>query len=252
MKLFKPICKLLIICFFISCDPPSEPVFNNPYDAEGESFVCDGPLVDIDGNDYDIVMIGNQCWMAENLKTGRYRNGVIIENIEDAGNWINGTDGAWVHYENNSSNEPVYGKLYNWHSVNSNHGLCPQGWAVPTDEDWKELEAYLGMRQSEINESGTRGWSEAIGGKLKGVGTEYWLEPNREATNTSGFSAGGGGFRNPDGSFEDIGRTGRWWAATESSATNAIKRDLYYRNGSVFRGTNNKFYGFSVRCIWKE
>lgn len=108
---------------------------------------CSSPgnkVTDVDGNIYLTVVIGDQEWMMENLKTTHYNDGTPITNMVDATGWRNIDEPAYVWYENNSSYEESYGALYNWHAVGDPKGLCPDGWRVATDEDWKELELLLG------------------------------------------------------------------------------------------------------------
>ena len=99
----------------------------------------DGTYTDIDGNVYKSVKIGEQEWMAENLKVTRYRNGDAIPNEIDDSEWGSLTTGAFGTYENDESNASVYGYLYNWYAVNNSRGIASEGWHVPTDEDWKEI-----------------------------------------------------------------------------------------------------------------
>lgn len=132
-------------------------------------------VTDIDGNVYKTVTIGNQAWMAENLKVMRYRNGDAIPNVTGGTDWSNLSTGAYCSYDNDDNNIDTYGLLYNWYAVDDSRNLAPEGWHVPTDEEWKELEMYLGMSQSEADDTGYRGTDE--GGKLKEVGTTHWQSP---------------------------------------------------------------------------
>ncbi len=194
-------------------------------------------MTDQQGNVYKTIVIGTQEWMAENLKSTIYRNGDPIANITNATQWTGLTTGAWCHYNNSSSNECPYGKLYNWYAVVDPRNVCPTGWHVPTDAEWITLANFLG--------------GEAVaGGKMKSTGTQYWLSPNTSATNESGFSGlPGGGRYNDSGNFYTVGTNGSWWSSTESSTTNAWYRYLGYTNGTAYRSTNSKQSGFSVRCL---
>ncbi|MCK4448089.1 MAG: fibrobacter succinogenes major paralogous domain-containing protein, partial [Candidatus Marinimicrobia bacterium] len=131
-----------------------------------------GTVTDIDGNTYQTVKIGDQWWMAENLKVTHYRNGDPIPNVTDNTDWSNLTTGAYCNYDNNASYVTTYGRLYNWYTVNDSRYIAPSGWHVPTDEELKELEMYLGMSQSQADYTGYRGTDE--GGKLKETGTTHW------------------------------------------------------------------------------
>ena len=203
---------------------------------------------DIDGNTYQIVKIGDQVWMAENLKVTRYRNGESIPNVTDNSQWTNLSTGARCAYNNDNNNVATYGLLYNWHAVNDARGLAPSGWRVPTDEEWKELEMYLGMSRSDADATGWRG--SPVGGKLKEADTAHWNSPNEGATNESGFTALPGGYRlSINGTFHDIGGRGYCWSSTEDSSASAWVRLLDYYNSGVYRDGYYKHGGYSVRCV---
>ena len=195
---------------------------------------------DIDGNSYKTVQIGTQVWMAENLKTSKYSDGTTISNITDDTQWQNNTTGAWAYYNNDAANNAKYGKLYNWYAVsktsNGNKNMCPTGWHIPTDAEWKVLTDYLGG-------------NSVAGGKLKEVGTISWNSPNTSATNTSLFTGLPGGYRSYVGNYGDIGGLGNWWSSTEYYTNYAWYRDLGSRSGGAGRYGNGMKYGFSVRCL---
>ncbi len=212
-----------------------------------------GTMTDIDGNVYQTVRIGNQWWLAENLKVIHYRNGDPIPNVTDGTEWGHLTTGAYCYYENDSSNAQNYGTLYNWYAVNDERNIAPEGWHVPTDDEWKELEMYLGMSQNEANYTGWgRGSDE--GSKLKETGTiedgtGYWYGPNTDATNESGFSARAGGSRNStSGDFNMIGKWTQYWTATEYN-NYAWFRDLDYGNEKINRNHWYKIDGYSIRLV---
>jgi uncharacterized protein (TIGR02145 family) len=125
--------------------------------------------------------------------------------------------------------------LYNWYATNTGN-LCPTGWHVPTDEEWSTLTTFLG------GEGGA-------GGKLKETGTIHWKSPNEGATNSSGFSALPGGFRDDTGEFGGMAEKGFFWSSTETSATYARFRSMYYASGNVSRGNLSRIFGYSVRCL---
>lgn len=202
-----------------------------------QSFTSNGIAVqDIDGNYYNTVIIGPQTWMKENLKSTRYNDGSSIPNITDNTSWENLSYGAYCWYDNDqSSYKSTYGALYNWYAVNTGK-LCPTGWHVPNENEWSALINYLG---------GTG----IAGGKLKETGTIHWNPPNTGATNESGFSARGSGYRSYGGAFTAIGQTGAWWSATENDASSAGTRGLRSDSQSVDAYINGKIHGFSVRCI---
>ncbi len=184
--------------------------------------------------------------MAENLKTGQYRNGNAIPTNLDNTAWQYTTSGAYAIYDNDPANDATYGKLYNWYAVDDSRGLCPTGWHVPSDDEWKEMEMHLGMSLTEANSTWWRGTDE--GGKMKST-SSLWNSPNEGATNESGFSGLPGGVRNLSGGFGDIGTKGYWWSSTKHSTYDAWYRLLYYSFGYVYRVTGNKGFGISVRCL---
>jgi uncharacterized protein (TIGR02145 family) len=199
---------------------------------------------------YETVTIGSQVWMQKNLNVDHYRNGDPIPHVTDPGEWENLTTGAWCYYDNDPKNGEIYGKLYNWYAVNDPRGLAPEGWHVPSDEEWKELEMCLGMSQSSADSTGHRGTDE--GSKLAGL-AELWkdgaLEDNANF-GTSGFFALPGGFRSRNSTFHYVVIFGYWWSATEYDATRALCRGLHYDYSSkVQRTYGNKEYGVSVRCV---
>ncbi|MFO7891378.1 MAG: FISUMP domain-containing protein [bacterium] len=209
-----------------------------------------GIMTDQDGNVYQTVKIGNQWWMAENLKVTHYRNGDPIPNITSDSEWTGLSTGAYCVYDNNESYADTYGYLYNWYAVNDSRNIAPEGWHVPTDEEWKQLEMYLGMSQSEADDTGYRGTNE--GSKLAGNASlwPYGSLENNAVFGTSGFSAFPGGYRDDDdGTFSDVGSNAYFWSATEGSTNTAWGRYLYYGISSIDRSNYNKPYGFSVRLV---
>ncbi|MDR9365980.1 MAG: FISUMP domain-containing protein, partial [Balneolaceae bacterium] len=123
-------------------------------------------VTDIDGNGYKTVTIGEQEWMAQNLRTTRYANGDEIPNVTDQEEWDNLTTGAWSYYDNDEIHNNLHGKLYNWYAVDDPLNICPGGWHVSTDEDWIEMEIFLGMPEEEAYDFiGYRGVDENVGGK---------------------------------------------------------------------------------------
>jgi len=204
-------------------------------------------ITDIDGNVYRTVKIGEQWWMAENLRVTRYRNGDAIPTNFSDDEWRSTRYGAYAIYPHslvdgiNSDAEMVaaYGKLYNWFAVDDSRGLCPPGWHVPSVTDWMTLTNYLD------------GISIA-GGKMKSTRTEpeahpRWNSPNRQATNESGFSGLPGGGRYDDG-FGYLGEYGSWWSSSETYLWHAWRRIVGYDRGDVGWYFVNQKIGFSVRC----
>ena len=200
-----------------------------------------GPnITDSEGNSYKTVKIGTQTWMAENLKVSKYSDGTTIPNIIDNAQWSQLTTGAWSYYNNDAANNAKYGKLYNWYAVskttNGNKNVCPTGWHVPTDAEWKVLTDYLGG-------------DSIAGGKLKEVGTTSWKSPNTDATNTSLFTGLPGGIRTDYGSYHNVGLNGNWWSSTENKTDGAWARYLYFFDGRAYAYYNKEGNGLSVRCL---
>ena len=125
-------------------------------------------LVDIDGNVYSTVVIGTQTWMAENLKVTKYRNGDNITHITTNSDWVNDTDGAYGDYDDNTTLRDTYGMLYNWYAVDNSSGLCPEGWHVPTSEEYNALKTHLGTNAGQkMKEAGTEHWDSTTTGTLQ-------------------------------------------------------------------------------------
>ncbi len=192
-----------------------------------------GNVSDIDGNVYSTVAIGGQTWMTENLRTTKYNDGTAIPNVTDQA-WSELKTGAYSWYENDSATfKSTYGAVYNWYTVHTGK-LCPAGWHVPTDKEWRALTDFLG--------------GELVAGKEMKATTGWIGNENENETNSSGFSAIPCGYRNYKGSFGSSGKSGYWWSSTP------FNDNAWYC--VLFRGdaTANKFYGrtqsgFSVRCI---
>lgn len=190
-----------------------------------------------DGDDinYPIVKIGPQIWMAENLKTSKLKDGGAIDNVTGNGDWEGLSTPAYCLYDNNTANKDVYGALYNYYAVNTDK-LCPAGWVVPSDGDWEDLVTYLGG-------------DTVAGAKLKEAGTTYWNSPNTGATNESGFSVRGGGYRGVNGTFGSFGVCDFLWSNTAQDADHFYYRYFASTINSVNKGPDVKTVGFSVRCI---
>ena len=190
---------------------------------------------DIDGNEYKTVTIGMQVWMAENLKVTHYRNGGEIPNVGDHMKWSFLETAACCDYDNSPLNNDVYGKLYNFYTIEKNQ-LCPDGWHVPSDIEWTTLSTYLGENDS-------------IAIKLKATGTEFWPNPNSRSTNESGFTALPGGNRASNGSFAYMGGCGYWWSSTHYSKEDGWGRYLFWNTNKLYRSNSSVGSAFSVRCL---
>ena len=228
---------------------------------------CGDTFKDIDGNVYHTIQIGSQCWMVENLDTQHYKDGTAIPTIDDNTDWGNDTTGARAYY-NNAVSDPVYGSLYNWHAVNNAHGLAPEGWHIPTDDEWAALEIQICQDIGNGNcpactaiFDGTDGWRgqdtiDAHGeGSAMAGGCSNWadndLDNDGDCDNdfgTSGLDVLPAGCRNTDGSFGNRGSYTYLWSSLESG-TSAWIRYLYYGHTDVSRSTSAQAYGFAVRCL---
>jgi uncharacterized protein (TIGR02145 family) len=192
-------------------------------------------VTDLDGNIYTTVLIGTQCWFTENLKVTQYNNAAAIPNVTGASAWAALSTGAWSYYNNNSSYDAAYGKLYNWFAVD-NGGLCPSGSHVPTDAEWTVLTTYLG--------------GESIaGGSMKSL--SGWNAPNTGATNSSGFGGVGAGLHHDSGAFYALGEQGIFWSSTEytPASTVAWMRLLSHNDAIASPNAYGKINGYSVRCL---
>jgi len=197
-------------------------------------WACSDTFTDIrDNNVYTTVQIGDQCWMAMNL------------NYSTANSWC---------YNNNSSNCSTYGRLYTWDAAMSGspssegnpsgvQGACPAGWHLPSDSEWTQLTSYLGGE----------GWA---GGKMKTV--SGWNSPNEGATNETGFSALPAGMRcfqtdqfgcTSATASKSMYQLAQWWSTTETSVTSAWRRGAGWSYAFLGRHSEDKRWGFSVRCI---
>jgi len=201
-----------------------------------------------DGQVYRIVKIGEQWWMQENLA---YLPSVSPSYLESYNRepyyHVYDYQGTSVSEAKANDNYQTYGVLYNWPAALN---ACLSGWHLPSDDEWKELEIFLGMSQTEANNFNYRGINE--GGKLKESGTDHWNSPNTGATNETGFSALPGGYRYYDGVFYLIGITGSWWTSTEYSSTSGYYRQLDFEDSKLNRAANDLYYGefgMSVRCV---
>jgi uncharacterized protein (TIGR02145 family) len=231
-------------------------------------FICGISTVsDYDGNVYNTVQIGNQCWMKENLRVTKYDDGTPIPLVTDDTEWANlgdnNTDRAYCWYNNDeTSYKDTYGALYTWAATMNGaassddnpsgvQGVCPSGWHLPSDAEWKELEMYLGMSPSEADNTGWRGTNE--GSKLAGE-VYLWLDGALKTDfqfGSSNFSALPGGHRHySNGSFIDMGNSSFWWSCGEGGSSSVWLRRLGYSKASVERRSDLfKSRGFSVRCV---
>ena len=196
-----------------------------------------------EGKTYGTISIGKQIWMAENLNVSFFRNGDPIAEVKNDDEWdkaIRTGMPAWCYYNNNSGFGNVYGKLYNWFAVNDPRGLAPEGWHIPSDVEWILLTEFLGGE-------------DKAGFKMKSI--HFWesglaKEPEELPifNNSSGFSADPAGYRCRIG-FLNVGGFGCWWTSSEYNTGTAWYRRLSRMNQGMERLSEQKNFGFSVRCV---
>jgi len=201
-------------------------------------------ITDVDGNEYQIVKIGNQWWMAENLKVIHYRNGSEIPKVIDDTEWASLTTGAYCNYDNDDNNAVSHGRIYNFYAVIDSRNIAISGWHIPSDEEWKELEVYIGMSWSEANNNGWRGSGE--GTKLKSINGWY---NNGNGTDDYDFSIIPSGYRHYDGDYIGIGLFANIWSSTERDSQSASHRGFDWSQTGIGRGNSSKLRGFSVRLV---
>jgi len=206
-----------------------------------------GTLNDIDGNTYNTINIGDQTWMAENLKTTKYNDGTGIPLVTDLSDWVNLSTPGYCWYLNDKGKyKDVYGALYNWHTVNTGK-LCPTGWHVPSDADWTTLTSFLGGEN-------------VAGGKMKEAGATHWVTEGMVTTNSSGFTALPGGQRlgtksDPVLYFINMGYSGSFWSSSEYNDPvygfyGSYTREVFSGDyEGCDRGAYTKSWGLSVRCV---
>jgi len=217
-------------------------------------------VTDHEGNRYRTILIGEQTWIAQNLRVANIRNGDPIPTTpsptedlrpQNHDSLLNRRDFSAVSpdsseqdterlepryqwsYEGSPQNMDTFGRLYTWHAANDPRGVCPEGWRIPSQTDWKTLFGFLG------------GNKEA-GGKLKAKGTELWLSPNAAASDAFGFSALPSGMRDKNGQFTALGKLSAWWASNPGVYFHIEHDDPYAYRNYYYR---SRFYGLSIRCI---
>jgi uncharacterized protein (TIGR02145 family) len=214
--------QLIVVLLFLSCH------------LNAQSFVCGSTISDIDGNIYNTVAIGNQCWTVENMRSTRCGTGTSIPLVSDTLQWSTLAGPAYSYYGNEIGNAGIYGLLYNGYAATDTCNVCPEGWHVPDDGEWSGLVSYLG--------------GEGVaGGPMKEV--TGWNGSNTGATNSSGFTAKPGGFRLANGEYDYLGAQARFWTSSMATAQNAWSRVLYFNDATVARLNYHRRNGMSLRCI---
>ena len=211
----------------------------------------DGACMDIDGNVYETVQIDEQLWMAENLKVTHYNDGSEIPTGYSDLQWTELLNGAFEIYNNDNENIEIYGNLYNWYAVDDERGICPEGFHIPTIDQWIILTDYL-------SPEGMESWGNTYAGGIMKECTigscpesEYWNSPNAGATNESGFTGLPSGTRwgLNDGRYSAIGEMGWYWSSTTNTESLAWSLKTEYNDDNTYPSPYKKSYGFSVRCL---
>lgn len=214
MKMFSSI----LIVFYASC-----------------SLLAQTTVKDADGNTYPVIRIGNQFWLGMNLKTTKFSDGGNIPLVTNDSQWKSLASPAYCWLNNEANNKEPYGALYNWYAVDTKK-LCPEGWHVPSNENWQVLAAFLGDPQF-------------AGALLKERGNEHWKNTIVEATDELGFTALPAGFRNAAGFFPNYANSYTVWWSSSKSGNEGSNRGLYFSNNILYQSHENYRSGFSVRCI---
>mgnify|MGYP006301802599 CR=1 FL=1 len=202
-------------------------------------------VIDMDGNVYQTIIIGDQVWMKENLKATTFNEGTPIPCITDNKEWSGLSTPGYCWQGNNID---AYGALYNWYAVETGR-LCPKGWHVAIEEDWKQLEIAVGMPEDMADKEGWRG---SQGGKLAGK-KESWVNgalkhaPDFGSSRFHGLPAGNRLADN--GLFGNMSTNAFWWSATEHDADTALGRMLHYGSTHIIKSAFEKQYGYCVRCV---
>jgi len=225
MKIIQTILLFLITFSFINCEENTKPE-NFPYET--------GTVKDIDGNVYTTVNIGDQWWMAENLRVTHYQNQDAIEKISNSEDWFrlnNSGKDAYCYYDNNENYLDEFGCLYNWIAVADNRNIAPQGWRIPSNEDWEKLIQYP-KKNNEDTFKSENGWIDF----RYGGGTDDF-----------GFNALPAGWVTRE--FVNMGSLTIFWSETEYDENSAwhLRLDNSYSTNEL--QYSDKYYGFSVRCV---
>ncbi len=240
---------LSLIAFLVSCKKadttPTNTTTNSKDTTQTSSSKYGAGVTDIEGNKYKTVIIGTQEWMGENLKVSKYNDGTIISNVVDNLQWSKLSSDAWCNYNNNDSLGMIYGKLYNWFTVNTKK-VCPIGWHVPSDLEWTKLSNFLSgdtiTTSFYIHDS-------IAGLQLKEAGNTHWNNSNVFTTNKTFFTALPGGYISTKGSpiFVNLGDEGNWWSSTLRDTNSAWAR--FIGETTIFKDDYYINDGLSIRCI---
>nr|PMO10470.1 hypothetical protein BCT18_18185 [Vibrio cyclitrophicus] len=209
-------------------------------DINKELYQLEDTIQDVEGNIYRTVTIGDQIWLAEGLRSTTFQDGSAVR--------------TGVIPKDESENLLMYGRLYDWHDVSDERTLCPVGWRVATDDDWKQLERNIGMHEEEIDQNGWRGCEQDLGAQLKESQSDGLFKKfDPSIINKHRFFARPAGVK-WNGLYITQGAYTEFWTATATADNKAIIRTLAYswwnaHKGEIRRATSTKDYMFSVRCV---
>ncbi|MEI6683504.1 MAG: FISUMP domain-containing protein [Bacteroidota bacterium] len=208
------------------------------------------PCTDADSNHYAVVQVGSQLWMQENLKTTRYRDGSVIQNVTDSAAWANLLSGAWCDYHNLPAEGMYYGHFYNFYAVDDSRNLCPAGWHVPTHSEWNTMEKLL---DNTVDTTALGGCGTLIGRILKeGCNTRWQYMDTTYGFNSAGFTALCTNYRTATGAWSlapGNNHDDGFWTASAYNASSAWFRSLRWCYGDIYTLFPMKKSGYSVRCI---
>ncbi len=225
---------------------------NYPPLKEKNVYTFEGSVTDYDGNTYKTIKIGNQVWMAENLKVTHYQNGGIVESREmETSKWKKLSVGACTNPGGDKTKVSTYGKLYNWYAISDLRNIAPKGWHIPNDEEWRELELFLGIDSDDIRDD------MIIGEEFRGTDEGEKLKVSvawvgRNGTNQYGFTALPAGLLTQWGDYEGLGTDALFWSSTVANSgkyVTAFYRRLKSNKRTIGQGVMDANAGLSIRCI---
>lgn len=216
-------------------------------------------VTDQDGNVYPVIEIAGTEWMGENLRAATYRNGDPITHGAALELWQSSSEGLWVNYDNDDSNDLIYGKLYNWYAVADNRGICPVGWRIPTHEDWDiftqniDPEAWGNNNRMGNYLKSRRQDGSPLGGEFDTDIHPRWdSHHKRFGLDTYDFSALPAGAYHPGFGFSNKGTYAYFWTSTINNNQQAWARVFLHSHRGMSRSAYRMETGFSVRCVKGE
>lgn len=234
------LCIILFSFIYYSCDTDDNPNSRKSGISFNDALTY-GSLTDQEGNEYKTIQIGDQTWMAENLRTTKYNDGSAITLVTDIESLKTLSTGAYINVNNKTENDSIllFGRLYNFYAVNTGK-LAPTGWHVATYADWNKLMTFAGGEN-------------IAGGKLKEAGTKHWKAEN-SASNETGFTAIPAGYATPIEwtgmkNFESVRMGAYFWQKDNYLSQTAVTLYVWYNSTKLSRSTGMKFQGLSVRCV---